>query len=107
MAMASGDGDGSATDPKTSETAPTTTLDILGGFEGISNAFDQGDDRSAGASPPNPNAAVGPTHLVQVVSEKWAVYNKIDGTLLYGPAYINALFAGLEGPCATLSNSGT
>jgi hypothetical protein len=79
-----------------------TAFEIQDGFEGISNA----DDPGQGVYPPDTNAAVGPEHLVQVVNEKWAVYNKLDGMPLYGPAYINALFAGMDGPCGTWSNSG-
>lgn len=94
-----GDGDG---DVKSDQAGPTA-FHIQGGFEGISN----GDGPGQGVYPPDANAAVGPEHLVQVVNEKWAVYNKVDGTPLYGPAYINALFAGMDSPCATLSNSGT
>jgi hypothetical protein len=81
--------------------AEPTSFDIRGGFEGISNI-----DQGGAIYPPDANAAVGPTHVVEMVNVMWAVYNKHDGMRLYGPAYSNGLFAGMSGPCATLANTG-
>jgi hypothetical protein len=98
-AVTAGSGDGMFT-INTAQSG-STSFNIGNGFEGISNA-DQGD----GVYPPDPNVAVGPTHVVEMVNVMWAVYNKDDGTQLYGPMYSNALFAGMDSPCATFRNTG-
>jgi subtilase family serine protease len=51
-----------------------------------------------GVLPPDPNGAVGPNHYVQWVNLSFAIYDK-SGTLLYGPAAGNTLWAGFGGPC--------
>ena len=43
--------------------------------------------------PPDPNGDVGPNHYVQWVNTSFAIYDK-SGTLLYGPAAGNTLWAG-------------
>jgi len=70
--------------------------DPLQSFEGLGNVD--------GVLPPDPNGAVGPNHYVQWVNLSFAIYDKA-GTLLYGPAAGNTLWAGFGGPCET-SNDG-
>src|ERR1700688_4234616 len=45
-----------------------------------------------GAYPPDPNASVGATQVVQIVNFEYAVYNKANGALELGPAQINSLW---------------
>lgn len=65
-------------------------------FDGVSNVN--------GVLPPDTNGDVGPNHYVQMINISFAIYNK-SGTLLYGPANNNTLWAGFGGPCET-TNSG-
>ncbi len=51
------------------------------------------------AAPPDTNAAVGATQVVQWVNESFAVFNKSTGALLYGPVAGNTLWAGFGGGC--------
>jgi len=56
-------------------------------------------------SPPDPNASVGLTQIVQWVNASFAVFDKATGTLVMGPTAGNALWAGFGGPCQN-QNSG-
>src|SRR5438132_8270011 len=53
-----------------------------------------------GSAPSDVNLAVGPSHIVQTVNVRLAVYNKF-GTLLSGPTNLTTFFAPLGGNCAT------
>jgi hypothetical protein len=79
-------------------TLPTNSgLDILGlgtGFAGY----------SIQAVVPDTNGAVGPTQFVQFVNESFAVFNKSNGSLAYGPAGGNTLWQALGGPCSSATN---
>ncbi len=77
---------------------PSQTNALVTGtnFEGISNLDS--------VYPPDPNGDVGPNHYVQMVNVHFAIYSK-TGTLLYGPAAANTLWAGFGGTCET-SNDG-
>jgi hypothetical protein len=59
------------------------------------------------AAPPDPNAAVGDTQVVQWVNESFAVFSKSTGALVAGPIAGNTLFAALGAthPCA-VNNDG-
>ena len=76
--------------------AQTNALVTGTNFEGISNLDS--------VYPPDPNGDVGPNHYVQMVNVHFAIYSK-TGTLLYGPAAANTLWAGFGGTCET-SNDG-
>ncbi len=52
-----------------------------------------------GSAPSDVNLAVGPSHIVQTVNVRLAVYNKF-GTLLSGPTNLTTFFAPLGGNCA-------
>ena len=69
-------------------------------FEGI-NSVGPGEPYPA----PDPNGAVGDTQYVEWVNARFAVYNKQNGNLIYGPATGVSLFNGFSGPCQT-QNSG-
>ena len=58
---------------------------------------------ATGWAPPDTVGDVGPNHYVQMVNIAFVIYDK-DGTLLAGPAPINALWAGSGGACAADNN---
>jgi hypothetical protein len=77
--------------------APTTSLNFLGignGFSGPAGSF------TVNSAPPDPNAAVGPNHIVEIVNSAFAVFNK-SGTAVYGPVQTNTLWSGFGGGCQT------
>jgi len=53
---------------------------------------------------PDTNGAAGTTQYVQWVNYSFAVFNKADGSLAYGPAAGNTLWQALGGPCYTHNN---
>ncbi len=62
-------------------------------------SFD-GPSNISGVSPPDPVGDVGPSHYVAMSNLSFAVYSK-TGTLLFGPAANNTLWAGFGGACET------
>jgi hypothetical protein len=66
-------------------------------FGGIGN--------TAGVLPPDTNGDVGPQHYVQWVNLSFAVYNKSNGAVLYGPVSGATLWNRFGGACET-SNDG-
>jgi uncharacterized membrane protein len=58
-----------------------------------------------GYAPPDTNGAAGATQYVQWVNVEFAVYNKSDGSLVYGPALGNSIWSGFGGSCQS-KNSG-
>ena len=58
-----------------------------------------------GVVPPDTNAAVGDTEVVQWVNVCYAVFEKSSGALIAGPFAGNAFWNGFGGPCET-SNDG-
>ncbi len=69
-----------------SAVAPATILN----FEGVDNIDS--------VLPPDTNGDIGPNHYVQWVNKSLAVYSR-SGSLLYGPAAGNTVWAGFGGPC--------
>jgi hypothetical protein len=57
------------------------------------------------SAPPDTNGAVGATQFMQWVNTSFAIFNKSDGALIYGPAAGNTFWTGFGGACET-SNSG-
>jgi hypothetical protein len=53
------------------------------------------------AAPPDTNASVGATQVVQWVNESFAVFDKATGALLLGPRAGNSIWAGFGGGCET------
>jgi hypothetical protein len=77
---------------------PSASFDGLGqGFSGPQGSF------SVTGVPPDPNAAVGASQIVEVVNTGFAVFSK-TGTTVYGPANTNTLFSGFGGPCQTTND---
>ena len=62
-------------------------------------SFD-GNSNLCGCSPPDPNGAVGPNHVVTMSNLHYQIFNK-TGTSLFGPAANNTLWAGFGGGCQT------
>src|SRR5947208_1804318 len=86
-----------ASDAAVQSTVSGTAPAPSSSFEGIGQGFAGFTVRYA---PPDTNGAVGPNHFVQTVNVSFAVFGK-TGSLLYGPAGINTLFAGFGGLCET------
>lgn len=61
-------------------------------FDGIANLCN--------CSPPDPNADVGPNHVVEMVNLHYQIFSK-TGTSLLGPNANNTIWAGFGGPCQT------
>src|SRR5437588_412767 len=66
-------------------------------------SFD-GNSNLCGCSPPDPNGAVGPNHVVTMSNLHYQIFNK-SGTSLFGPAAYHTLWSGFGGGCQT-QNSG-
>jgi hypothetical protein len=64
-------------------------------FDGIG-----AEDNTEQLVPPDPNASVGDTQVVETVNIAFAVYSKTGSTIL-PPTPTNALWAGFGGPCET------
>ena len=62
-------------------------------------SFD-GNSNLCGCSPPDPNGAVGPNHVVTMSNLHFQIFNK-SGTSLFGPAANNTLWSGFGGGCQT------
>src|SRR5713226_4263058 len=64
-------------------------------FDGITDA------QGGSFVPPDTNAAVGATQVVETVNVAYAVYDKTTGAQLMAPTNIQTLYAPLGGECAT------
>jgi hypothetical protein len=80
--------DGALQSGATSATIPSTSSN----FDGISNQ-DNFNRYGFRVNPPDPNIAVGPNHVVEMVNLQFAVYSKTGATVL-GPASVGALWSG-------------
>jgi uncharacterized membrane protein len=78
--------------------ATTSGLNFLGVGEGLGNF-------SVAYAPPDTNGSAGASQYVQWVNVNFAIFNKSDGSLAYGPALGSTIFQALGGACAS-SNSG-
>ncbi len=84
--------------PGAGASATSANFDGLGqGFTGPAGPF------TGTAVPPDPNAAVGATQIVELVNTGFAVFDKA-GTAQYGPAATNTLFSGFGGKCQTTND---
>ena len=75
---------------------PTTSAS----FDGLGQGFSS---FSVTGVPPDPNAAVGATQIVEVVNTGFAVFSK-TGSTVYGPANTNTLFSGFGGACQSTND---
>jgi len=62
--------------------------------------FDGVNDRDM-VAPPDTNASVGSTQVVETVNTSYQVYNKSTGASVFGPAEISSIWAGFGGLCQT------
>ncbi|MFL6207693.1 MAG: hypothetical protein ACJ74W_02520 [Pyrinomonadaceae bacterium] len=85
--------------PNGTSTSAATTISGLN-FDGVG----VGGGYTPDAAPPDTNGAVGATQYVQWVNEDFAVYDKLTGTKLYGPAAGNTLWSGFGGPCQSFND---
>jgi hypothetical protein len=69
-------------------------------FDGLGQGFSS---FSVTGVPPDPNAAVGATQIVEVVNTGFAVFSK-TGSTVYGPANTNTLFSGFGGACQSTND---
>ncbi len=77
--------------------ATTPGLNVLGlgtGFPGFSVFYE----------PPDTNAAVGATQVVETVNLSLAVFDKTTGSIVAGPTSINTLWTGVDTSCSNGSN---
>jgi hypothetical protein len=77
---------------------------VAANMPALANSFDG--IGATGSIPPDPNAAVGPRDIVEMVNESFAVFNKDPsrgavGSIRYGPVADNTLWSGVGGPCQT------
>jgi hypothetical protein len=63
-------------------------------------SFDGAPNLCGGCSPPDPNGAVGPNHVVTMDNADFQIFDK-SGTSLLGPVANNTLWSGFGGPCQT------
>jgi hypothetical protein len=75
-----------------STAAPTSTS-----FEGVGAGLS---GFTVNSAPPDTDAAVSPTQIVETVNSGFAVFNKTGG-VVYGPVLTNTLFSGFGGSCQT------
>ena len=89
-------------DPVLQSTPGTAAAPALGvGFEGVGQGFSGPSGTfSVSSAPPDPNAAVGPNNVVEIVNQSFAVFDK-SGTPVYGPVATNTLWSGFGGGCQT------
>ncbi len=64
------------------------------GFDGVGLP-----NYAVNAAPPDTNGAAGANQYVQWVNEDFAVFDKVTGSIVYGPAAGNTLWKGFGGPC--------
>lgn len=82
---------------------PLTSASLGLGFEGVGQVGGPLDCPSVAKQtvvPPDTNAAVGDTQVVEWVNTCYAVFNKSTGALIAGPIAGNAFWKSLGGPCA-------
>src|SRR5580700_2033564 len=77
------------------EVLPLVSTTSLLSFDGITDA------QGGGFVPPDTNAAVGGTQVVETVNVAYAVYNKTTGAQIMAPKNIQTLYTPLGGQCAT------
>ena len=78
-----------------SKVLPQVGTTSLLNFDGITAA------QGGGLVPPDTNASVGATQVVETVNVAYAVYNKTTGAQIMAPTNIQTLYAPLGGQCAT------
>lgn len=83
---------------QTEDLPQVATTNILS-FDGITDA------QGGGYVPPDTNASVGDTQVVETVNVAYAVYNKTTGAVIMAPKGLQTLYSPLGGLCATANLS--
>src|SRR5207253_7546714 len=65
------------------------------------NGLNLGGIGSTGFAPPDTNASVGATQVVETVNVSYQVFNKSTGASVFGPVSIGNLWTGYGGVCET------
>lgn len=81
------------------ETLPLVATTNLLSFDGINDA------QGGGFVPPDTNASVGATQVVETVNVAYAVYNKSTGAVIMAPKNLRTLYSPLGGLCASANLS--
>jgi hypothetical protein len=76
---------------------------LIESFDGLGVGFDGPQGPSAGRNPSDNSLAVGPSHIVQIVNSRMAVFSR-EGKVLYGAVPTNTIFQGFGGPCEERNN---
>ncbi|HKT00294.1 MAG TPA: hypothetical protein VJT31_12245 [Rugosimonospora sp.] len=87
-------------DPVVQTAASPAIPSTSASFDGLGQGFAS---FSVTGVPPDPNATVGATQILEVVNTGFAVFSK-TGSTVYGPANTNTLFSGFGGPCETTND---
>ena len=89
----------SRTDPVVQTSRSSATPATASSVDGVGNGFGgPAGSFTVTSAPPDTNAAVGSTQVVEVVNSSFAVFDK-SGAILYGPAATNTLWSGFGGFC--------
>jgi hypothetical protein len=84
--------------PMVGTTPGLSFLGVGNGFSGPNGTF------SVQYAPPDTNAAVGATQIVETVNISYAVFDKATGTPTAGPISINNLWNGVDASCSNATN---
>jgi fibronectin type 3 domain-containing protein len=77
---------------QSSATASSPSMSSSLNFDGIA---------ADGVIPPDTNASVGATQVVQIVNVEYAIYDKTTGAQIASPSAIHTIFKALGAPCGT------
>jgi hypothetical protein len=85
---------------------PAINVTVGLNFEGVGNGVPNNCPNVAGTTvaPPDTNAAVGDTQVVQWVNVCYAVFDKATGALLAGPFAGNRFWSGFKSTCASAND---
>ncbi len=76
---------------------------MLRHFDGLGVGFPGEQLPGPGRNPSDNSLAIGPSHIVQIVNSRMAVFDK-TGKLLYGSVPTNTIFQGFGGTCEARNN---
>jgi Xaa-Pro aminopeptidase len=91
----------SAIEQSTGGTKPPP--EIVASFDGLGAGFTGPHGTAAFRNPSDNSLAVGPSHVMQTVNSRLAVFDK-SGKVLHGPVPTNAVFRGFGGQCEIRNN---
>jgi hypothetical protein len=74
---------------------PPVSAKVLLDFDGIPNTA----NGNLASVPPDENASVGDTQVVETINTAYQVFDKTTGNSIFGPVQISAIFNGVTGLC--------